>query len=235
MKSWMCKAVTLAAVGALISAGLVARADEINSGGLPVKNVTIEKVEGERLLYKTQSGQSNDKQISDKMKVTVTDEPNLTMAEESLAASKWSEAVDGYQKALRSSAKPWVKDFSAIRLLKAGEKSERFDAVVTAYLHLLNKDPAAAKDIKITYPADANSAYLKSAATLVDSALASEKDQAKAISLKVFRMNIAKAMKDEAAVVKLAGELQSSPTATASGALDAAALAGIIDGRLSLI
>src|SRR5438105_14850755 len=88
-------------------------ADEINAGGVVFKNINIQKVDGDKLIYKTASGLTSEKQINDKMKVTVTDEPNLSTAEESLIAGKWSDAVDGYQKALRASTKPWVKDYAA--------------------------------------------------------------------------------------------------------------------------
>jgi tetratricopeptide (TPR) repeat protein len=234
------------ATTALLAAALalgptLARADDINAGGVPFKNITIQKVDGDKLVYRTVSGQTNEKQITDKMKLTVTDEPNLTMAEDAFLAGKWSDAVDGYQKAMRSSAKPWVKDFAAIRLLAAGEKSERFDAVVAAYLHVLEKDPKTAKEMKITYPSDPNNSYLKTAATQVQAAIDAEKDPAKSISLKVFRMNVAQAMKDEPTVMKLAGELQgsaasASPNSRAgTAALDPTALAGIIDGKLTLI
>jgi hypothetical protein len=97
--------------------------------------------------------------------------------------------------------------------------------------------------MKVTFPADPNNSYLKTAATQVQSAIDAEKDPARSISLKVFRMNIAQAMKDEPTVMKLAGELQGSaaaaaaagPNSPAGTALDATALAGIIDGKLTLI
>jgi hypothetical protein len=226
-------AALLAAAPLLLSSA--ARADEINAGGVPFKNIVIQKVDGDKIIYKTQSGQTSEKQVNDRMKITVTDEPNLTMAEEALGAGKWSDAVDGYEKALRSSSKPWAKDLAALRLLSAGEKSERFDAVVAAYLHLLNKDPKQASEIKVNFPTDPNNSYLKTAASQVDSAIASEKDPTKAISLRVFRMNLAKAMKDDATALKVADELQKSSGSAPGGALDETALAGIIDGKLNVI
>src|ERR1700704_1143873 len=171
-------AVGAALVGFILQPRFVA-ADDINAGGLLIKNVSIEKIEGDRLYYKTQSGTASDKQINDRMKLTVTDEPNLIPAEDAFAAGKWADAVDGYQKVLRSGGKPWRKDFAALRLLKAGEKSERFDAVVGAYIHLLAKDPQTAKDIKLKYPDDPANAYLKTAATQVEAAQAAEKDPGK--------------------------------------------------------
>jgi hypothetical protein len=230
-RSW--NLVTL--VAAALWAAPAARADEINAGGITFKNIQIQKVEGDKLIYKIQSGQISEKQITDKMKVSVTDEPNLTMAEDALVAGKWSDAVDGYQKALRSGAKPWVKDYAARRLLVAGEKSERFDAVVSAYLHVLETDPKHAQEVKLTFPADPNNAYLKTAASQVDSAIASEKDQTKSISLRVFRMNIAKAMKDDETALKLGTDLQKLGGTPGGPALDETAMLGIIDGKLNVI
>jgi TolA-binding protein len=224
----------LALIGSLIQPGFVA-ADDINAGGLPIKNITIEKVEGDRLYYKTQSGTASDKQINDRMKLTVTDEPNLIPAEDAFAAGKWADAVDGYQKVLRSGGKPWLKDFAALRLLKAGEKSERFDAVVNAYIHLLAKDPQTAKEIKLKYPEDPANAYLKTAAAQVEAAQAAEKDPGKSTMLTVFRMDIAKAMKDDATVMKLAAQLSKQSGPGGNTAIDPSTLAGIVDGKLSLI
>ena len=233
-----------------IAAVCDARADEINSGGLPTKNVTIEKVEtgvliaevkgekvfGDRLVYKIQSGAPGEKIINDKLRITANDEPNLTAAEDAFANGKWSDAVDAFQKTLRASSKPWLKDYSALRLLKAGEKSERFDAVVTAYIYLLGKDPKAAQQIRLKYPEDPANAYLKTAASQVDAALAAEKDSTRRTSLSVFRMNIAKAMHDEATVLKLAGDLsKTTPADGSAGAIDPTVLAGITDGKLNLI
>src|SRR5947209_3915237 len=227
-------AVGLAMIGSMIQPRFVL-ADDINAGGLPIKNVTIEKVEGDRLYYKTQSGTASDKQINDRMKLMVSDEPNLIPAEDAFAAGKWADAVDGYQKVLRTGAKPWLKDFAALRLLKAGEKSDRFDAVVSAYIHLQAKDPQAAKDIKLKYPEDPANAYLKTAAAQVDAAHAAEKDSGKATMLTVFRMEIAKAMKDDATVMKLAEQLSKQSSPGGNPPIDGSTLAGIVDGKLSLI
>lgn len=215
--------------------GFRAQAEDLMLGKLPIKNVTIQAVEGDKLIYKTQSGTASDKTITDSLRVTVADEPNLTVAEEAFANEKWSDAVDGYQKTLRSTSKPWLKDFAAIRLLKAGERSNRFDGAVTAYIHLLAKDPKAAQEMKLKYPDDPANAYLKTAASQVDTALATEKDTTKQTSLTVFRMNIAKAMHDEPTVLKLAGELSKSLGTTSTGTLDPTVLAGITDGKLNLI
>lgn len=225
-------------LAAVALTGLIAgfaRADDINNKGLVTKNVTIDKVDGDRLYYKTQAGVPGDRLITDAMKLTITDEPNLVPAEDAYQAGKWADAVDAYQKVLRATSKGWLKDYSALRLLKAGEKSERFDAVVAGYLHLLGKDPVAAKEIKIKFPEDPANAYLKTAASQVDTAFASEKDPAKQMSLDVFRMNIAKAQKDDATVLKIAERLSKSSGNGANNALDPTVLAGITEGKLNLI
>lgn len=220
-----------------LAAAPFARADEINNKGLVTKNVTIDKIEGDKLIYKTQSGAPGERTITDAMRLTITDEPNLVPAEDAFSAGKWADAVDAYQKVLRSSPKAWLKDYAAIRLLKAGEKSERFDAVVTGYIHLLAKDPVAAKDLKIAYPTDPANAYLKTAAAQVDSAYAAEKDPARQMSLDVFRMNIAKAAKDDATTLKIAERLsKTSGNGNVGGpSIDPTVLAGITEGKLNLV
>ena len=251
--SWRTFPLRLAAVTLLaLPMGIagVALADEINSGGLPTKNVIIEKVEtgvmiaevkgekvfGDRLIYKMQSGAPGEKIINDKLRITLNDEPNLTIAEDAFANGKWSDAVDAFQKTHRATSKPWLKDYSAIRLLKAGEKSDRFDAVVTAYIYLLANDPKVSQQIRLKYPEDPANAYLKTAASQVDAALAAEKDATRQTSLTVFRMNIAKAMHDETMVLKLAGDLsKTTPADGSAGAIDPTVLAGITDGKLNLI
>jgi tetratricopeptide (TPR) repeat protein len=224
-----------AATISVLALTLQVAADDLNFGGLPVKNVTIKKIEGDKIIYTTQAGTPGEKVINERLRVTVTDEPNLVPAEDAFAAGKWADAVDAYQKLLRSAAKPWLKDYSALRLLKAGEKSDRFDAVVGAYIHLLAKDPQAAQDIKLKYPEDPASAYLKTAASEVDAALATEKDPTRQTSLNVFRMNIARAMHDDATVLKKAGELSNSTASSSSGVIDPTVLSGITDGKLNLI
>ena len=235
LRAQLIRLAAVAIIAAPLCAWREAWADEINNRGLITKNVTIDKVEGDKLIYKTQAGAPGERTITDAMRLTITDEPSLVPAEDAFSGGKWADAVDGYQKVLRSTSKAWLKDYAAIRLLKAGDKSERFDAVVTGYIHLLVKDPVAAKDLKINFPSDPANTYLKTAATQVDTAYAAEKDPGRQMSLDVFRMNIARAMKDEATTLKIAERL-SKATGNGTGAvIDPTVVAGITEGKLNLV
>jgi hypothetical protein len=231
--------------------GLVASpfalADDINSGGITTKGVAIEKITTEKdpasgeirqiLNYKTQTGNPGTKTISDKMRLTITDEPNLNAGEDAFANGKWADAADFYQKTLKATNKPWLKDYAATRLLKSSEQSNRVDSAVIAYLYVLGKDAQAAQAMKPKLPDDPNNAYLKTAAKLVDDAIATEHDQAKALTLKAFRMDIARAMKDSDVATKLAGELSKAggTTGTPTPGADPSTLMAVIDGKLDLI
>jgi tetratricopeptide (TPR) repeat protein len=106
--------------------------------------------------------------------------------------------VDNFQKALRTSAKPWVKDWSAMRLIDAANKSGRLDAAVAAYIQMLLKDPATAAGMKPTLP-DSKSSYLDSAVKDVNTALNDSKltpDQRR--SLLGFLIELQQARKDAA-------------------------------------
>ncbi len=126
-----------------------ARADEIvvSSGGnpLPVPNIKILRVAGTKLFYRSNtSGNEGSRELDQIQKIKVDDEPNLTAAEEAYLAKQWPAAMDGYQKALRSSEKAWVKDRSASRLIDVGDKVGRLDIVMSAYVYMVSKDAKAA-------------------------------------------------------------------------------------------
>ena len=208
-------------------------ADELVSGGIPAKDIAIDKVDGDKLFYKTSNGTNAEKAINEKLKLSVTDEPNLTAAEDFFNKQKYSDAVDNYLKVMRS-PKPWLKDFAAYRLIKSGEKADRFDAVVTGYLAVLQKNPTFAKEMKISIPTDPKNTYLKTAATQIDTAITATRDPAINSSLLSFRMNIARAMGDQAKVLELAGKLTQGNGA-GTGAVDATTLSNIVEGNLSLI
>jgi TolA-binding protein len=114
-------------------------------------------------------------------------------------AGKWDQAVDGYQKTIRTTQKPWVKQWASMRLIDAGNKSGRLDAAVAAYIQMLLKDPAAAAAYKPTLP-EAKSSYLDTAVKDVNTALGDSKltvDQKRALI--GFLVELHQARKDAAA------------------------------------
>src|SRR5437763_384020 len=64
-----------------------------------------------------------------------------------------------------------------------------------------------------------------------------ERDQGKALTLKAFRMDIARAMKDSDVATKLAGELSKAggTSGTPTPGADPSTLLAVIDGKLDLI
>lgn len=238
----------IAAATAVFAFGSAARADDINSGGIKTANVQIEKITSEKdpttgevrqtIYYKTATGNAGNKAVTDKMKLTVNDEPNLNKAEDAFANGKWADAADAYQQTLKATNKAWLKDYAAARLLKSADESKRVDSAVIAYLYVLGKDPVAAQSMKPKLPDDPSNAYLKTAAKLVDDAANAEHDAAKALTLKAFRMDIARAMKDDATATKLAGELAKAGNAPGGGQVpgaDPSTLQAVIDGKLDLV
>ena len=210
-------------------------ADDLMVNGLKSSNITVDKVDGDRILYKTQSGSPSDKSINDKLQLVITDEPNLATAEDAFIKLKYSDAVDGYQKVLRTTSKPWLKDYAAFRLVKSGEKADRFDAVVTGYLVILQKNPTFAKDMKLNIPTDPKNSYLATAAKQIDAAITATKDPAISSSLVSFRMTIAKSMGDQAKVLELANVLTKGANSGNPTNVDATTLSNIVEGNISLI
>jgi tetratricopeptide (TPR) repeat protein len=160
----------------------LAAADSVFVGTLERKNVTIKELRGDSLIFEI-NGRDADTQASKVTRLVVLTEQPLTQAEEAYASAKWDQAVDSYQKALRTTTKPWVKDWSAMRLIDAANKSGRFDAAVAAYIQMLIKDPSAAAGMKPTLP-DSKSSYLDTAVKDVNTALGDSKltpDQRRAL------------------------------------------------------
>src|SRR6185295_18904207 len=118
-----------------------ARADSVFVGSLERKNAVIKEIRDDNLIFEISQREAEPVPLARVTKLVVTNEPALNAAEEAFAAGKFDQAVDGYQKTLRSTNKPWLKDWSAMRLIEAANKTGRFDAATTAYIAALMKDP----------------------------------------------------------------------------------------------
>lgn len=160
---------------ACAAGGDAAWADSIwleNTSGPPLfANARITRVE-KGSLYFTFQGNETSREVAKIGRIAVDDEPALTAAEEAYSRQKWDEAADGYEKAARSSAKPWAREWASARLADAAGKSGRFDAAVAAYVALVQKDPDTAAKSKPALPA-ARSTYLDNGAQLVEKTLSS--------------------------------------------------------------
>ncbi|HEX3358437.1 MAG TPA: tetratricopeptide repeat protein [Tepidisphaeraceae bacterium] len=186
--------------------GPMLRADTLyisSTGGNPVvySNVTIVRVAGGSVVYTTSpDGPPINMPVANVERMQIDGETALNAAETALAAKKWDDAVDAYNRVVQSTDKPWLKDWASMRLLAAGQKSSRFDATATAYIAMLLKDPAAAEKIKPQMPA-AGSTYLDSALSQANIALGNRdlSDRQK-LALLGFVLDLQKAKNNQAGV-----------------------------------
>lgn len=140
-----------------LSLASAARADSVwiaSGGGNPIQsdNVKVLKVEKGQLVFRSTSGNETSKPLDNVVRIKIDDEPNFNAAEEAFMASKWDAAADGYAKAVRASDKSWVKDRAGVRLIETAAKSGRFDAAVTGYVALVQKDPELAAKFRPVIP-----------------------------------------------------------------------------------
>jgi tetratricopeptide (TPR) repeat protein len=198
---------------ALALLGVTARtavADSIwldNPTGAPLfANTKISRVQDGKIFF-TVSGNEASRDLAKVARISVDDEPALTTAEEAFAQQRWDDAVDGYEKVSRASAKPWVREWAAGRLVAASGKSGRFDSAVAAYIAVILKDPAAAAASKPALPASGSS-YLDTAAQQIEQALAGSKlSDAQRTALLTFLIEMHTARKDEPAANSAAAKL----------------------------
>ena len=169
------------------------------------------------------------------MKISVSDEPNLNMAEDAFGSQRWSEAVDGYMKALHSTTKQWVRDYASFRLQIAAAKSHRFDAAVESWLATVERDPKSAAAHTPALPTDSNSTYLKTAVTQLETAAAADKDDAeKVTTIRSFQLQIAKALHDDQLTSDLATQLTSQMAQHPTNSTSSNDVRAIVEAQLGL-
>jgi TolA-binding protein len=174
----------------------LALADAVYIKGTPRNDAVIRELRGDTLVFEF-NGRPIEAPVASITRLVVNGEGPLTEAEDAYALGKWDEAVDNYLKTIRTTTKQWIKDWSAMRLVDAANKSGRFDAAASAYVLTLLKDPAAAAKLKPTMP-DAKSTYLDTAVADVQKALGDTKlsvDQRRA--LLGFMIELQQARKDK--------------------------------------
>jgi tetratricopeptide (TPR) repeat protein len=211
------------------------RADSIFVGTLERPNVTIKEIRGDQLVFEINDRPAEPVPVTRVTKLLVTSDPTFTAAEEAYAGGKFDVAVDGYQKSLRGAGagKPWIRDWSAMRLIDAANRTGRFDAASTAYITLLLKDPTAAvARFKPALP-DAKSTYLDTAVAEVNKALQTSKitDPQKQ-ALLTFLVELHRARKDAKAADEAVEQLLKIPGASAAS--DPDTKRAVADMKLSL-
>ncbi|MFI5377831.1 MAG: tol-pal system YbgF family protein [Tepidisphaerales bacterium] len=157
----------------------VCLADTLVINRLEYKDCRVNGIEGNAILFDF-SGRAQKKPISEVTKIIIDNEPAFNNAEAFFAQKQWDKATDEYEKAVRATTKPWIKEWCSVRLLEAAKMGGRFDVVVRNYIAVALKTPDTAKEITLNLP-KADSAFLpeaiKAAQTACDAASANPKAQ----------------------------------------------------------
>ena len=143
-----------------------------NADGRPgseFKDVRILRVDQGSLVYLS-GGNERTREIDRIYKINVTDDPALNDAETAFIESKFSLAVDGYQRVIRSQQE-WKRKYALPRLIAAAQQSGRFDAGVTAYLILLRTEGQQASGAKPQIATNTGAGMLEAAAKEIDQTL----------------------------------------------------------------
>lgn len=175
-----------AAVAALLACPAGLLADTVVVGTLPYTNVNVTSIRGDLVAFKALDHEIT-KPLSQVTKLTIDSEPAFNMAEEAFAAQDWVKATAGYERTVRTTQKPWLKDWCAQRLVESANKSNQFDAAVLALATLAERSPETAARISLTMP-KADSTFLPEAISAVDAAIGSAKrNETKEVLLKLLR------------------------------------------------
>lgn len=213
---------TIIALAALLAAGGVSRADQLQTEGLPAQPVTVTDFKDGKIVYQTARGVQGGRDYDRVKQLTIDGETAFNAAEDAFAKGQKEQSIDGYVKAIRGTSKAWEKTFAARRLIDAVGETKRFDAQEQAYVALLVTDPAMVAAHKPTLPAK-GSAYLDQASADVDSALLTPGlTGAQSLALLNFRIDIQRQRGDDAAVTatlekmtRLGGDAGSDPAVRA--------------------
>jgi TolA-binding protein len=188
----------LLALAVVAGLPLRASADSVYVQGLSYDNVTITGVSQGQLNFTSASGNADVRDLAKVQRIHVDGENAFNDAEDAYAQGKFSDAVDGYLTTTHSTTKDWLKDYVATRLVDAANKANRFDAATTAYIAMVQKNPAAATHIRPAMPA-ADSTYLDTAISQVNDALsAAGLTDEQHVALLQFQVDLYNTKKDTA-------------------------------------
>lgn len=215
-----------AAVVLALAVPCIARADAVWLGTNPknpikAADVKILRVEGSNLVFAGPSGDPVARPMSMIQQIAVDDEPAFSAAEQAYRENNAAAAESGYASALQTSTKDWVQMRSAVRLTTLASQTHAFDAAVSAFIFLLQKDPSLAVRPSM---ADADASSLASSSTQLKTALATP-NLSPAATAGLLRLSIdvdrARGEKSaaEAALERLVGLGVATPAETAAAAL----------------
>jgi len=224
-RSFLCL-LTLAGIaipGAAASADTLWHKSAGAKTALQYQNVKIEKMEGDNLDFLSSSGNETHKKLAEITRIAMDDEPALTAAEEAYDGDNFAGSISGYTKAAASSARPWVRERAAMRLIGAGSKVPDFKASVAGFATLVTVDAPAAQKLKPAIPANASKSDLTAAAASVRNAAGASgitvDQQRVLLNFQVELLTAAHDTDGAAAALKVLTKLGgSAPTETPGGA-----------------
>lgn len=219
---------------ALLGTAVAVRADSFSVSNLKFSDVTIESIKGDTLYYRTASNSASQRKITDAVKIQIPDEKSFDEAEDAFDLGKWADAVDDYQKTLQSTTRPWLKGLVAARLYTCAQKSGRFDGQLAAWVWFVQNDLASADAYKPTLPADKSSAYLSAGLSQLETAAKTNKNADQVRAIRLFAIDIARAMGDKAKADELSAALLRSPQNPADETANAA-VKGLVQDQFEVI
>ena len=208
----------------------------LNPGGaggaasaLKIEGLKISDVAHGRIQFVAAGGRESAREIQQVARIQIDDEPAFSAAEEAFAMGDFDAATNAYRKALDTTQKDWLKQWSAARLVQAAPRANRFDAAVAGYITLVLINPEEAAAHKPRMP-DARSTYLATAIDAVNAALARAGiNDAQRQALQKYLLELQAARGNEAAAAQTKEQLLQ---AAATNGNDAAANAELAQLRL---
>lgn len=185
---------------------LAAWADTLYTNVGALQNVRVLSIEGNTMRYITPTGAEASRDLPSVTRIQVENEPIFNQAEEAYAAGQWDAATSDYEKTLRSTNKPWLKEWTSFRLLETADKSGDFSAATTAWIALLISNPAAAAGRQPTLP-PATSTYLDTAADEIEKTLQGKLDNQQRGELLKFVLDIYQKKNDTVKAIDAADRL----------------------------
>jgi tetratricopeptide (TPR) repeat protein len=171
---------------ALLAGGQVpVLADTVVVRGVTYSNVKITGIRGGNIHFTAGAGDIV-RPLADVSRIVIDGETAFNAAEEAFAAKNWDRATEGYERTVRTTTRPWLRDWCAIRLVESANEAGRLDAAVAGFVVLAERAPTLAEPLKLRMPA-ASSAYLPEAIATVNAAIARiQNNQSRLVLLKLL-------------------------------------------------
>lgn len=107
------------------------------------QEVDIIGVEGDDLAFYI-NGNRGTAPLERIQQIEIEGQTAFNEAEQAYSAGDWEKAVDGYTQTARRNPADWVRQRSAVRLIRAAQLAGRFDAAVVGFVQLTLLDPSSA-------------------------------------------------------------------------------------------